>query len=392
MESSLIPAYLALSLAVLTKGPFALVLVGLIVLSYFVVTNYRRIFKSVVELQPLAGIVCLMVLTLPYYVWAHIDTHGAFTSSFFLRQNLGRMVGVLNHVREWWWYVPIALAGFFPWSLLNCFAGPFLFKLWGGRSTVITRRRSLLTFACCWVIATFVFFSAIPTKLETYIIPLAPALAIFTGCFLDLLIRMKRVMPILVMATALLVAVSGGPLVVCRLFDKAGTYLLFEAPGIAIVLCAAASAIFFCWKNRFTAAVATVCGAATTLCVVFIPLLFSIYYGAYQLPVDQLVQFAREHKANLAVNYFSLPSVMFHYGGQIPLIRNQADMRAYAEASDSPQWLLIGDDILSTLCWTDRSPRVVVRNGRWWLFAVGRNCKKENTVEWNGRTKASIQP
>jgi 4-amino-4-deoxy-L-arabinose transferase-like glycosyltransferase len=381
---ALIPAYLALSLAVLTKGPFALALVGLITLSYFAVTNYRRIFKSVWELKPLAGIACLAVLTLPYYIWAHIDTHGAFTSSFFLRQNLGRMVGVLNHVREFWWYVPIALAGFFPWSLLDCFAGPFMYKLWRGRSKDVSKRHRLLVFACCWAIATFVFFSAIPTKLETYIIPLAPALAVFTGCFLDLLIRCRRGLPVVAVSGALLVAAVAGPIVVGRLFDRSGTYLLFELPGAAIVLCAALTAIYLVFRQRIGLAVATVCGATAGVCAIFIPLLFAIYYSAYQIQIDKLVDFAKEHKANLAVTYFSLPSAIFHYGRQVPLIRNQQEMRTYAEASDGPQWLLISDDVLSTLCWTDRSPRVVVHDGRWWLFAVGRNCKKENTVEWNG--------
>jgi 4-amino-4-deoxy-L-arabinose transferase-like glycosyltransferase len=381
---ALVPGYLALSLAVLTKGPFALALVGLITLSYFVVTDYRRIFKSILELKPLSGIACLAFLTLPYYVWAHIDTHGAFTASFFLRQNIGRMVGVLNHVREFWWYVPIALAGFFPWSLLDCFAGSLLIKLWRGRSTALSNRRRLLVFSCCWAIATFVFFSAIPTKLETYIIPLAPALAIFTGCFLDLLIRCKRGMPVVVVAVALLAAAVAGPIAVCRLFDRSGAYLPLELPGIAIVFCAAAGALYFVFRKKIGLAVATICGATAAVCAIFIPLLFAVYYASYQIQIDRLVDFAREHKANLAVTYFSLPSAMFHYGRKVPLIRNQEEMRAYAEASDGPQWLLISDDILSTLCWTDRSPRVVVHDGRWWLFAVGRNCKKENTVEWNG--------
>ncbi len=380
----LIPAYLALALAILTKGPFALCLVGLITLCYLAVTNFRRILKSAWELKPIPGLLCLVVLNLPYYVWAHIDTQGAFASAFFLRQNIGRMVGVLNHVREFWWYVPIALAGFFPWSLLDCFSVPFLVKIWRGRSTVLTSRRRLLVFVCVWALATFVFFSAIPTKLETYIVPLAPALAIFTGCFLDLLIRSRRGLPVAAVAGSLLAAVVVGPIVVCRLFDKVGAFVPFEFPGVAIVLSASAAGLYLIFRRKFESAVATTCGAAFAVCAIFVPLLFAIYYGAYQIQIDKLVEYAKVHKANLAVTYFSLPSAIFHYGRQVPLIRNQEDMRAYAEAADGPQWLLISDDVLSTLCWTERSPRVVVHDGRWWLFAVGRNCKKENTVEWNG--------
>ena len=59
-------------------------------------------------------------------------------------------------------------------------------------------------------------------------------------------------------------------------------------------------------------------------------------------------------------------------------------MHDYADAAPNKRWILINKDVLSLLEWTERSPRVVAHEGRWWLFAVGRNCMKEDTVEWNG--------
>ncbi len=380
----LIPAYLALSLAVLCKGPLALVLVGLITLAYFVVKDFRRVFLSIWQVHPLAGSAAVLLLTAPYYVWAHQATQGAFTQAFFFRQYIGRMVGVLNHVRPFWWYAPVVLAGFFPWSLLNLFAGPFLAKIWRGRSLVGTKRRQLLLFACCWMLIAYLLFSAIPTKLETYIVPLAPAFAIFTGCFLDLLIRAKQMVPIRLVAGAVILALLIGPFVVYKLFDQAGLFWPVELLAIAVLLIAAGLALHFSARRQFALTAGTTCGATVALCAIFVPFLFAIYYHSYQVPIDGLVAYAKQRNANLAVLYFTLPSAIFHYQRQLPLIHDQDEMRQFAEASDNPQWLLINQDVLSLLAWTDRSPRVVVHDGRWWLFAVGRNCKKEGTVEWNG--------
>jgi 4-amino-4-deoxy-L-arabinose transferase-like glycosyltransferase len=383
----LLLAYFALSLAVLCKGPVAVVLVGLIVLSYFLVENFSKIFYSIWRVHPIAGLVCILVITAPYFIWAHTSTNGAFTSSFFFRQNIGRMVGVLNHVRPFWWYLPIVLAGFFPWSFLLVFEGSFVKKIWSGRSTVISKRRRLLVFASCWMTITFLLFSAIPTKLETYIIPLAPAFALFTGCYLDVLVRARRVLPIALMAAVVLLSLVAGPIAVYKLLDTTGIFLPIELAGLVFVCLLISLGFHFVRCGKAEKSICTISGATLALCAIFIPLVFAIYYHAYQMPIDRLVQYAKDRQANLAVVYFSMPSVIFHYGRQIPLIRNGEEMLDFAEASDGKQWILLNEDVLSLLHWTDRSPRVVVHDGRFWLFAVGRKCKKENTVEWNGPRK-----
>jgi hypothetical protein len=133
-----------------------------------------------------------------------------------------------------------------------------------------------------------------------------------------------------------------------------------------------------------TRAIGILIGTMLACSASFIPLLFSVYHQTYQLPIDRLVAYARQENAHMAVMYFPMPSVIFRYKAAIPVIATEKDMLTYAEANPDKQWILIREDVLSLLKWTERSPRVVAHEGRWWLFAVGRQCKQEDTIEWNG--------
>jgi len=95
----LLLAYPALAIAALCKGPvLTLGFVGVITIAYLLFTKPRKIPSGILNLHPIMGILIIAAVASPYYVWAHQSTHGAFTETFFLRQNLGRVVGAVNHV------------------------------------------------------------------------------------------------------------------------------------------------------------------------------------------------------------------------------------------------------------------------------------------------------
>lgn len=215
----LLIGYFSLAMAALCKGPLALVIVGLITLGYLVLTAPRKILSSILSLKPLLALAFLLVVTVPYYVWAHIGTDGQFTNAFFLRQNLGRMVGVVNHVNPFWWYIPVVLGGFFPWSLILLSSKSFLIKCFKLRGKLFTPRQKLAFFSICWATIGFLFFSAIPTKLQTYIVPIFPALAIVTGIYLDVLLRLRRTTAFIVSTISLLIISCGAPFFVYFLND-----------------------------------------------------------------------------------------------------------------------------------------------------------------------------
>ena len=80
----------------------------------------------------------------------------------------------LEHVQPWWYFVPVLLAGLFPWTPL---AG-LLFR----PKTYQDERVRFLVF---WLLFGLVFFSAAQNKLPGYVLPLLPALAIVLAVALD---------------------------------------------------------------------------------------------------------------------------------------------------------------------------------------------------------------
>jgi 4-amino-4-deoxy-L-arabinose transferase-like glycosyltransferase len=374
--------YLALALAALCKGPLALILIGLITVGYFLLTNPRKIVTSILSMNPLLAIVFLLVLTVPYYVWAHIDTHGEFTNAFFLRQNLGRMVGVVNHVNPFWWYIPVVIGGFFPWCLCLLGSGPFLLKYFKRRSLLSTPRQHLVFFCMCWALLGFLFFSAIPTKLQTYIVPIFPALSIVAGVYLDGLLRLKKTKPFILAGVGLLVLCAAAPFLVHFLSIGPGFMTIFgySASGALVV---ALIALLVASRNKPCLALSTVYGATMLGCGIFLPLLFGLHHDKYQANLDSVVRYCLSNHAHLAAVQFEFPSAIFRYKEKVPLLKNQEDLQAY---SDKPgkRWILIPEEVLSLLCWTNRSPRVVGYSGKYWIFAIGKDALKEDTIEWNG--------
>ena len=168
----------ACALGVLTKGPVALVLVGV------PVVLYRLLDRRCPRLSLAYGIVYVAVvlaLAGPWFVaaaWAD----GGFTGYFFWTHNIVRFVAPFDHAEPVWYFVPGLLLGLLPWTLLL----PGLVRFLGRRSARSAARRSpalgffMLTFA-----AAFAFFSASGCKRPAYILPALPPLALALGCYLD---------------------------------------------------------------------------------------------------------------------------------------------------------------------------------------------------------------
>ena len=169
-------AWAAMSIAVLTKGPVAIALSGLVLVLYSVLARdfviWRRLHLGV-------GLLVLAVIVAPWFVLVS-QRNPEFASFFFVHEHLQRYLSPVHH-REgaWWYFVPQLLMGFLPWLALS----------WPIVKVVRTEPadagfRPLLLLAV-WAAAIFVFFSASSSKLPGYILPIYPALAILAACALD---------------------------------------------------------------------------------------------------------------------------------------------------------------------------------------------------------------
>jgi len=165
------PGWVALGLAVLTKGPVAVVLVALVLLLFGWLQ--RDLGGLARRLRPVRGLVIAAVMAIPWYLAAVAVEGEPFVRSFFGYHNLQRFTVVVNHHQQPWWFFGVVLV------IASLPATPLLLL---GLTQVIRRwreplpaNRSLQRFAACWLVAVLVFFTAAATKLPSYWIPATPA-------------------------------------------------------------------------------------------------------------------------------------------------------------------------------------------------------------------------
>ncbi len=165
-ETRYLPVAAALlGLAVLAKGPVALVLAAPLCLRF---RNARDLVRPRV-------VAPFLVVALPWYLLCYLRNGKVLLHDFFVVHNLERFTSnALMHAQPWWFYLPVLAGLLLPW---------FPLLLLVGRRAAYRDRRRLYLLA--WVVFGMVFFTAATNKLPGYLLPLLPAAAALMGLALD---------------------------------------------------------------------------------------------------------------------------------------------------------------------------------------------------------------
>ena len=164
----------ACGLAVLAKGPVALVLLAPPLALHGWLTG-RRLPVGRRAVAAFLGVVA--AVTLPWYA-ALCVREPQFAWTFFWEHNVVRFLTPFAHERGVWFYGPVLLLGLLPGTLL---LWPFLRFLVSSDEAVARRRPAELGFlllAGCWCV---LFFTLSSCKLATYVMPAFPPLALAMG-------------------------------------------------------------------------------------------------------------------------------------------------------------------------------------------------------------------
>lgn len=169
-----------LGLAVLAKGPVAVVLLGLTLLLFgWLQADIPGLWR---RLRPLRGLALTALVAAPWYLLALHSEGRPFWDSFFGYHNLQRFTEVVNrHLQPWWFFVPVMLVASLPVSPLLLVGlaraiGPLRPSRWP--TWPQPPAASLARFAACWLLAVLLFFTAAATKLPSYWLPATPAAAL----------------------------------------------------------------------------------------------------------------------------------------------------------------------------------------------------------------------
>jgi 4-amino-4-deoxy-L-arabinose transferase-like glycosyltransferase len=164
-----------LALATLVKGPVALVLsVGTVILWLLLTRQWDR-WRV---LRPLPGAALFLAICAPWFIAVSLK-NPEFAWFFFVHEHLLRFL-TTEHERKGplYYYVPVLLFGFFPWSAWLPAAVTATL-----RSSHSQRSREATLWLLLWAAVPFVFFSASGSKLITYILPAFPALALLVAAW-----------------------------------------------------------------------------------------------------------------------------------------------------------------------------------------------------------------
>jgi 4-amino-4-deoxy-L-arabinose transferase-like glycosyltransferase len=156
-----------LAASVLLKGPVGPLVVGTTVAALALV--HRRA-AWLLALRPLAGVIGLLVVVLPWFVAITIRSGGAFWAMSVGHDLIAKVAAAQEqHGAPPGTYLALVWLTFFPASVPLALSIP---ALWRGRGL------PGVAFAAAWLIPSWIVFEASPTKLMHYPLPLYPALAV----------------------------------------------------------------------------------------------------------------------------------------------------------------------------------------------------------------------
>jgi 4-amino-4-deoxy-L-arabinose transferase-like glycosyltransferase len=160
-----------LGLAVLAKGPAAIILCGGAV---FFWALFTKRWRDALRLFHPAAIASFCVTALPWYILC-ARRNPDFFRIFIIEHNFKRyLTPEFQHIQPLWFYGPIILISLFPWSFLAMLGLVDLLR------RDLPAKGSTSWFLLSWSAFTVFFFTISQSKLPGYVLPAVPPLVLLT--------------------------------------------------------------------------------------------------------------------------------------------------------------------------------------------------------------------
>ncbi len=165
--------YVAIAVAVMVKGPLALVLCGLAFV--LAVASSAELRRRLLGLRWLTGLVLVLVLSSPWFLYMNWRFGAGFIQGYVLDENV-RLYAARRFANQpnFYFYFRILAAGLLPWTGL--LAG----RLFDDVRAVVKGERldAVETLLWTWTAVIVAFFTFSTFKLDHYVFPAAPALCL----------------------------------------------------------------------------------------------------------------------------------------------------------------------------------------------------------------------
>jgi 4-amino-4-deoxy-L-arabinose transferase-like glycosyltransferase len=175
----LLAAYTFAGFAFLTKGLIGIVFPAMIITAWIIILNR---WKTLTQIRLFTGLTLFIAMVTPWYYLVQL-ANPEFLHFFFVTQQVTRFLtkATFNSQAVFWFYAPIVLMGFMPWSIFVIQAITFHIKrIW---QNCQAHQNEL--FLLLWFVLVFIFFSIPKSKTVGYILPVFAPLALLSACYLN---------------------------------------------------------------------------------------------------------------------------------------------------------------------------------------------------------------
>lgn len=211
-------AYVAIAMALLTKGPIGIVLPALVALAFL--CWERDLGGALRRFHVIAGLALVIAIAAPWFIYMTLTVPGFF-DFYFIGEHLRRFLERgYSHDEPIYFYLPVIAAGMLPWSVLA------LFLDWRAMQFNAAHRFCLIT-----ALAVFIFFSLARAKLIPYVLPVFPPLAVLIG---DAMFRTIESHPGRLVAAAPILGIIGAAALAVAILapDFASPYIVQVRPAL----------------------------------------------------------------------------------------------------------------------------------------------------------------
>jgi len=217
-------AYAAAGFAVLTKGPVGIVLPGIIIFAYIVVTRQWSLLHKLFIAR---GLLVFFAVAGPWYLMMYVVHGQNFVEGFLGLHNYVRAT-VSEHPKDnvFYYYLVLFPLSLLPWTGL-------LFKALAGSCK---NRLSVNTYLTVWPAVTIIFYTMMATKYPTYVLPAMFPVALLIGDWLTVwqnTVQRKTWLWLSVPFTALLIIVAYGTKLLPAVSNW---YVLYLVIAIAVIV------------------------------------------------------------------------------------------------------------------------------------------------------------
>ena len=341
----------AIGLGILAKGPIGLM--PMPVIAVYLILNRRNlnIGKYIIQVS-----ISLAIGIFVFALWAipaNIATGGEFLRVFIGHHVIDRALTPFEHhggnrLLYLFYYFPMVIAGFFPWTM---FLPGALCALWAGRIGSPSVRALLLA----WIIPIFIIMSLAATKLPHYILFIWPALSLISAAVISLAKQGK-------LADIDIVWLRRGnwffvPVAFAIAFALIIAPWFVQIPGLRlagffagiVLLIMSVRACVLQFKSRFIASAVTIMAGT---------IVFEILFGITVLPTIEYIKIspsiARDINDKTAIDVpvasyrFNEPSLNFYIGRKIEQLGNEEEVLTWIR-NHKQAVLIIPSDILADI-------------------------------------------